>query len=79
MVAIGEVDVARDVLDIQFDMKSEQQDNQLAYSVQIADWLSDRVLFQFNFSDFTLVSKGSELDKTYIRVRDVSYFVARGG
>ena len=32
------------------------------------------MIFQFNFSDPTLISQGDTLDKTYVKIKDTSYF-----
>ena len=74
------MNVVPDMLDVEFDLKTDSESDDFKFTVELQAWYANHVLFKFNFSDSTLVSKGQiEDDKIYIRVKDSSFFVAKSG
>ena len=48
---LNELDVDKDLLSIEFDLKNEEAATSLVYYVDLLDWQPEMVSFQFNFSD----------------------------
>lgn len=75
---MSEINVGRDLFDIEFDIFNEAgQNGNLEYFVDLVDWNEMRVQLQFNFSKPLIISQGEVLDKIYIKIKDRKWFVAK--
>ena len=74
LVAISEIDVARDMLDINFDFLNPTVSSDFKFSVDILSWSSLELELKFNFSDPQLISQGNQLDKVYVKVKNPDFF-----
>lgn len=70
LVALEEIDVMRDLFDVQFDFYSDVAKDQLEYSVSIKEWTEREISLAFNFTKPLLVSHGPKQDKVFIRFKD---------
>ena len=72
LLDMSELDICRDLLDIQFDFFNKITPNNFTYSVDLVEWSPRQIVFTFNFSDPMIISQGDVLDKTYVRFKDTS-------
>ena len=59
LVAISEIDVGRDMLDINFDFLNPIVNSDFKFSVDILSWSSLELALKFNFSDPLVISQGN--------------------
>jgi hypothetical protein len=58
LVALSEIDVSRDIMEVKFIKKSEEPVNSLQYSLELKYWTSDGMGVKAGFKDPLMVSKG---------------------
>ena len=74
LIEMSEVDVIRDLFEIEFDFYDLAAEEKIEYSVSLSNWTSDEITFQFNFTNPNLVSKGLKQDKVFLKARDPQLF-----
>ena len=74
LVEMTEIDVARDMLDINFDFLNPNVNSDFKFSVDILSWSSLELDLSFNFSDPLLISQGNQLDKVYVKIKNPDFF-----
>ena len=63
-------DVARDLVDVQFLLKSDIEPEDIEYEIGLKEWSQEKIEFKFNFSNPLLISQGEEQDMVQIKFKD---------
>ena len=74
LIEMSEIDVTRDLFEIEFDFYDLAAEEKIEYSVSLSNWTSDEITLQFNFTNPNLVSKGLKQDKVFLKARDPQLF-----
>ena len=74
LIELSEIDVTRDLFEIEFDFYDLAAEEKIEYSVSLSNWTSDEIILQFNFTNPNLVSKGLKQDKVFLKARDPQLF-----
>ena len=72
-----EIDVARDLLDIRFVLRSDLDPKDLKYSIVVEEWTETKFKLKINFTDPFLISQGEERDVAYISIKNPALFVSK--
>ena len=71
---MSEIDVTRDLFDIEFDFYDLAAEEKVEYSVLLSNWTANEVTLKFNFTNPNLVSKGLKQDKVFVKTKDPELF-----
>ena len=55
-LTLDEIDISRDILDIKFLLKSDQDPESIKYDLQFIDWRQDHFHLKIDFEDPSLIS-----------------------
>lgn len=72
-----QIDVARDILDFTFVMKSDVDPRALKFYVSLEEWTEDKFNVSLKFEDPMLISQGQERDTVFIKVKNKNYFISQ--
>ena len=78
-MALEDIDVQRDIVDLKFISYSELLTDNFTYSMEIKEWTKDKFDIQMNFSDPLLLSRGDKLDKIVAKIKNYDFFVSLDG
>lgn len=70
LAKFNQLDVTRDLFEVEFDFYDDQAVDQIEYSVRIREWTEKFISLGFNFTKPLLVSHGPKQDKVIIRLRN---------
>lgn len=70
-----DIDVARDLVDVTFLMKSDVDPASIEYTVALKEWSATDIKFKFNFSNPLLLSRGEEQDAVLLKLKNPEMFV----
>lgn len=74
-IALSEIDVQRDVVDVEFGLKN--RDNRPAYSLQITQWDENNFKIKMDFLDPGQVSRGDQRDTVELKFKNPNMFVSK--
>ena len=74
LVAMKQIDVQRDLLDIKFIIKSDVDPKDIKYYLSIKHWTPRSLAISINFTDPTMISKGEQRDVMYMKLKDPFMF-----
>ena len=77
LVELNQLDVSRDLFELQFVLKSELEPEDIKYYLEIDKWTPKEVRILVNFTDPAMVSKGMERDTIYIKVKNSDMFKSK--
>ena len=78
LVELSNVDVTRDLFNIELDLFGFEAQQNLTYTVEMTAWEADRIKLFINFSDPLLISQEIIKDKLRFSFKDPSFFAAKG-
>ena len=78
-VSLTDIDVSRDVLDLQFTLTSDVNVADVLYTLEITDWDTRKVNIFVNFTDPTMVSQGNDRDAVAVRIKNPAWFRSADG
>ena len=70
LMTVSNLNVNRDLFDIEIDFYGVDAQEKIEYSVSLTNWTGSQIDLFLNFSDPELVSKGLQLDKAILKVID---------
>ena len=76
LIALNELDVTRDLLELNFIMKSDVDPNDIGYSIILNEWTPSTFDVSVNITTPLLISKGLYRDTLYVKIKDPSLFVS---
>lgn len=71
---MNQIDVQRDLLDLNFVLKSDVNPDEIKYYMEIKYWLPNELSIHVNFTDPTMISKGMERDTIYMKLKNPDWF-----
>ena len=71
---MNQIDVQRDLLDLNFLLKSDINPEDIKYYMEIKYWLPHELKIHVNFTDPTMISKGMERDTIYMKIKNPEWF-----
>ena len=66
LIPLSALDVTRDVLDIDFQLSSDNDPSDIKYFLEITSWELEEMKVQVNFSDPLMISRGVKPDRVII-------------
>ena len=64
------IDVSRDILNLDFLLKSDTNPKKMEYSLEVKEWTTDKINIQINFTDPLQVSQGFDRDTVYFNLKN---------
>jgi len=72
-----EINVARDVVDFKFVMKSDEEPDEVKYFLSILDWTELDLKMYINFTEPLTISKGRNKDAIICSFKNPNLFVSK--
>lgn len=79
LVELSEIDVARDVIDVQFVSRNDDETSKKDFFLDLKDWTSDKIELQVNFTDPLSVSYGNQQDSIITKIKNAELFQPEDG
>jgi len=81
LLALSEIDVGRDIMDVQFISRNDDDRHDKSYYLELTEWSGKNLEVFVNFSDPLLVSTGDDGDSMVTKIKNPAMFVptAPGG
>ena len=76
-LSMDQIDVSRDLLDIKFLLKSEQDPDSIKYYLKLHSWTPKKLHIKIDFEDPSLISKGQDRDTMYMKIKNPKIFVSQ--
>lgn len=76
LIALNELDVTRDLLQLDFIMKSDVNPEDIEYSILLNEWTPSVFDIAINITTPLLISKGLYRDTLYVKIKNPSLFVS---
>lgn len=76
LISFSEIDVARDLMDFTFVLRSDIETDDLKYYLSLADWTETHLDVLVNFTEPMLISKGLVSDQVIITIKNKNMFVS---
>ena len=70
LLSIDQINVSRDILNIKFLLKSDQDPSKISYSLSIQKWMKDHLHLKIKFDDPNVISKGMNRDTVYMKMKN---------
>lgn len=70
---MSEIDVARDLVDIEYNLNSDIEEP-ITYYADLKNWTEQQIDIQFNFSQPEIISMGLHMDKINFVFKNLSLF-----
>lgn len=78
LVGLEEIDVARDIVDIKFVQKGDEEEGkEQKYFLQLTNWTSNNIEIFVNFTDPLAISNGINNDAMIVNFKNPSLFVSK--
>jgi hypothetical protein len=78
-VALSNLDVQRDLLNLDFILKSDQSPKDVEYYLELKKWNEDQIHIQCHFTNPLEISKGLDRDTVYFNIKNPAIFVSQEG
>ena len=62
LIALSELDVARDICDFTFILRSDTEISDLKFYLELTEWTQDQMQILVNFTEPMIISKGFSKD-----------------
>ena len=76
LIALNELEVTRDLLELTFIMKSDVDPKEIGYNIILNEWTASHIDIKLNFTNPELLSIGAESDTVFVKIKDPSLFVS---
>jgi len=78
LLGVSELDVQRDVMDLQFITETDQETNPIEYYLEMDSWNDDGVAIKINYKDPLMVGKGNDQVMTTLKNPDLFISASSG-
>ena len=76
LLTFSELDVQRDLMDFSFVLRSDVEEEELLFYLELLDWQPTHLDILVNFTDPLLISKGLVRDQIVVTIKNPEYFVS---
>ena len=77
LVALDEIDITRDVMDVEFFLKSDMETEDIKYFLNIKNWTESSFEISINFTDPMIISQGEFRDECKMVIKNPYLFVSK--
>ena len=76
MVAYDELDLTRDILELDFIMKSDVDPSTIGYNIILHEWTASYIDIELNFTNPLVLSIGEEPDTVFVKIKNPALFIS---
>ena len=77
--ALSNIDVQRDLLNLNYILKSDQSPKDVEFYLILKKWDEDHIHIQCNFTNPLEISKGLDRDTVYFNIKNPEMFISKDG
>ena len=77
LVALEEIDITRDVMGVEFFLKSDMETEDIKYFLEIKNWTATSFDVSINFTDPMIISQGEFRDECKMVIKNPYLFVSK--
>jgi hypothetical protein len=77
LIALSALEVTRDIMDLEFVLKSNEDPESIEFFLEVTNWTSEFIEVYLNFTNPLLISKGQEHDMLVCKILNKELFRAR--
>ena len=77
--ALSNIDVQRDLLNLNYILKSDQSPKDVEFYLILKKWDEDQIHIQCNFTNPLEISKGLDRDTVYFNIKNPEIFISKDG